>query len=78
MLIGNLSAKIGNGYNHEKETVAIGKHDLGERKTRGDSLVCFYTSNELVIANTLFQILSRPLTHGKILVEKSEIRLISS
>ena len=55
MIIGDFNAKIGAGYQHEEEKVAIGKHGLGVRNKRGDSLVDFCIGNELVVANTLFQ-----------------------
>ena len=53
MLMGDFNAKIGAGYHHEQEKVSIGKHGLGERNKRGDSLIDFCISNNLVVANTL-------------------------
>ena len=43
------------GHCHEEEKAVIGKFGLGERNKRGDNLVDFCISNDLVVANTLFQ-----------------------
>ena len=54
-VIGDFNAKIGAGHCHEEEKAVIGKFGLGERNKRGDNLVDFCISNDLVVGNTLFQ-----------------------
>ena len=54
-VIGDFNAKIGACHCHEEEKAVIGKFGLGERNKRGDNLVDFCISNDLVVANTLFQ-----------------------
>ena len=51
-VICDFNAKIGAGHCHEEEKVVIGKFGLGERNKRGDNLVDFCISNDLVVANT--------------------------
>ena len=55
VILGDFNAKIGAGIQLDDERKAIGKHGLGERNKRGDTLIDFCLSNEFVIANTLFQ-----------------------
>ena len=60
-VIGDFNAKIEAGHCHEEEKAVIGKFGLGERNKRGDNLVDFCISNDLIVANTLFQQHSRRL-----------------
>ena len=54
-VIGDFNAKIGACHCHKEEKAVIGQFGLGERNKRGDNLVDFCISNDLVVANTLFQ-----------------------
>ena len=52
IVMGDWNAKIGKNLSKSK---IIGKHGLGERNERGDSLEDFCQSNDLIVGNTFFQ-----------------------
>ena len=55
MITGDFNAKVGEGVQHEDETMAMGPHGLGSRNERGSTLVDFCLANRLTITNTIFQ-----------------------
>ena len=77
-VIGDFNAKIGAGHCHEEEKAVIGKFGLGERNKRGDNLVDFCISNDLVVATLSSNNIQEGSIPGKVLMGRQETKLTSS
>lgn len=74
VVMGDFNAKVGQGSTN----VACGNFGLGEQNIRSEDLLEFRSSNNLTIANTLFQKHPRHSTFGSHQTIEPEIRLITS
>lgn len=65
IIMGDMNAKVGRSNKEEHLREVIGKFGLGERNSRGDRLIEFAITNQLTIANTMFQHHPRRLSTWK-------------
>ncbi|GFN73976.1 RNA-directed DNA polymerase from mobile element jockey-like [Plakobranchus ocellatus] len=71
IIMGNFNAKVGT----EKVDDIVGKHGLGIRNERGEKLIEWYQTNNIIVGNTWFQQPPRrKWTYGKALVTRPETR----
>lgn len=71
IVMGDFNAKVGKGNDGKM----VGSYGLGERNDRGDRLVQFCQEEELILANTFFQLPPRRLYTWKSPADTSEHRV---